>query len=70
MKFSHFDALIKEKYAISLRDYGGYYETTVISELHEWCDTNIGRQNYRANFSTFYFMTEEQRLMFTIKCMG
>jgi hypothetical protein len=55
-----------------LRD-AGYYEVEIDNtgprwrEIHNWCEANLGWENYNWTGSTFWFNTDEDRVFFMLR---
>ena len=67
MKIEPFDALIKEKYGISVYDCDSNTTRDPIKEMRTWCINTFGEGNVRPSLTNFYFMNESDRLMFIMR---
>jgi hypothetical protein len=66
MKLHLFDALIREKYVVSVYDCGTNHNTQ-LEEMRTWCSATFGVRTYKPSLSNFYFINESDRLMFIMR---
>ena len=66
MKLHLFDALIREKYGVSVYDCGTTHSIQ-LKEMRTWCINTFGEGNVRQSLSNFYFLNESDRLMFIMR---
>jgi hypothetical protein len=67
MKIEPFDALIKEKYGVSVYDCDSDTTRDPIKEMRTWCSATFGVRTYKPSLSNFYFMNESDRLLFIMR---
>lgn len=76
MKFSLFNAMIDQKYGVTVYGFDSHEEKTAMStDMHNWCTEQFGvskatlstRPVWKQSFMTFYFMKEKQRAWFLLK---
>ena len=67
MKLQLFDALIREKYGVTVYDYDMNAKVTIIQEMREWCSATFSVRTYKPSLSNFYFLKESDRLLFIMR---
>lgn len=66
MKLHLFDALIREKYGVSVYDCDANYNAQ-LKEMREWCGATFSVRTYKPSLSNFYFLKESDRLLFIMR---
>lgn len=75
MKIRLFDAMIDQKFGVSVYDIPRDEKNEIQEEMGNWCTYTFGESTnhgyfpskWKQSFGTFYFMTENQRNMFLLR---
>lgn len=75
MKIKLFDAMIDQKYGLTVYDIPSEDKDRITYDMHDWCTKTFGKTitnryipaKWKQSFTTFYFMTEKHRNLFLLR---